>query len=282
MFFFERTFQTVLNGVSGALGPMGAITGIANAVLLLCALFAVYEAYARGGDARMIGIAAAKFLLLGLVLANYDTIFRSVNGTFNQVAVAISPNDWASNWMLQVNQYFTGLGNASWFNLVVSSIVALISVLVQLIAAVVFPIALLIFTILYCLYGAVLYACGPLILALYPAFGVGQLARSYLVNLFIFHAWGIVYALFSVLLTAVNADSLAAMLSADSLGGWFQGASTALLMSLASILFAVMVALIPFLARRIVTGEIGSSMLAIIYTVNSALGSVKSLAMKKG
>jgi hypothetical protein len=78
MFFFERTFQTVLNGVSGALGPMGAITGIANAVLLLCALFAVYEAYARGGDARMIGIAAAKFLLLGLVLSNYDTIFRSV------------------------------------------------------------------------------------------------------------------------------------------------------------------------------------------------------------
>jgi hypothetical protein len=48
------------------------------------------------------------------------------------------------------------------------------------------------------------------------------------------------------------------MLSADSLGGWFQGASTALLMSLASILFAVMVALIPFLARRIVTGEIGA------------------------
>jgi hypothetical protein len=56
-------------------------------------------------------IAAAKFLLLGLVLSNYDSIFRSVNGAFNQVAAAISPNDWASNWMLQVNQYFNGLGN---------------------------------------------------------------------------------------------------------------------------------------------------------------------------
>ncbi len=65
MFFFEQTFQTVLNGISGAVGPMAAITNIANAILLLCALFAVYEAYARGGDARMIGIAAAKFLLLG-------------------------------------------------------------------------------------------------------------------------------------------------------------------------------------------------------------------------
>ena len=52
------------------------------------------------------------------------------------------------------------------------------SVLVQLIAAIVFPIALLIFTIPYCLDGAVLYACGPLILALYPVFGVGQWAPA--------------------------------------------------------------------------------------------------------
>ena len=63
-----------------------------------------------------------------------------------------------------------------------------------------------------------------MVLALYPAFGVGQLARSYLVNVLVFHAWGIVYALFSVLLTAINAQSLGAMLAANSLGGWFQGA----------------------------------------------------------
>ncbi len=275
MFFFEKTFQTVLNGISGAFGPLGTITIIANAVLLLCALFAVYEAYSRGGDARMIGIAAIRFLLLGLVISNYDSIFRGVNSAFNQVAAVISPNDWASNWMGQVNQYYAGLGNASWLNLVASSIVALVSVLVQLVAAILFPIALLIFTILYCLYGAILYACGPLILALYPAFGVGQLARSYLVNLFIFHAWGIVYALFSVLLTAINANTLSAMLAAGSFGGWFQGMGATLLLSLASILFAVMVALIPYLARRIVTGEIGSSMLVIAYVVSSAVRSVK-------
>ena len=45
-------------------------------------------------------------------------------------------------------------------------------------------------------------------------------------------------------------------------------------MSLASILFAVMVALIPFLARRIVTGEIGSSMMTIVHTVSTAVGSL--------
>ena len=72
-------------------------TYIANAILPLCALFAVYEAYARGGNARMVGIAAAKFLLLDLILSNYDSIFRSVNGALNQVTAAILPNDWANN-----------------------------------------------------------------------------------------------------------------------------------------------------------------------------------------
>ena len=33
-----------------------------------------------------------------------------------------------------------------------------------------------------------------------------------------------------------------------------------------------MVALIPFLARRIVTGEIGSSMMTVIHTVSAAFG----------
>ena len=33
MFFFEQTFQTVLNGIDGVGGPMGAITNIANAIL---------------------------------------------------------------------------------------------------------------------------------------------------------------------------------------------------------------------------------------------------------
>jgi len=40
MFFFEQTFQTVLNGIDAAGGPMGAITNIANAILLLCVLSA--------------------------------------------------------------------------------------------------------------------------------------------------------------------------------------------------------------------------------------------------
>jgi hypothetical protein len=42
-----------------------------------------------------------------------------------------------------------------------------------------------------------------------------------------------------------------------------------------------MVALIPYLARRIVTGEIGSSMLTVLHTVSAALGPVKGVPLSK-
>lgn len=266
MFYFQQMFQTALDGIDA--GPtMGAVTNVANSILLLAALFAVYEAYARGGDARAMGIAAVKFLLLGLVVSNYSSIFRNVNGAFNQVAQAIAPNDVLSSWFDQVYNYFQGAGGADFFNLVVSSIVALVSLLVQLIAVIIFPVTYAIFTLLYAFYGSILYVCGPLVLALYPAFGIGQLARSYLVNLLIFEAWGIIYAVFSVLLTLINAQSMAAVFGSGSIGGWFVGASQALLMSLASILFSLLIALIPFLARRVVSGEIGTTMLALAYAI---------------
>ena len=84
-----------------------------------------------------------------------------------------------------------------------------------------------------------------------------------------------------MLLTAINAQSLGAMLAANSLGDGSKARPRALLMSLASILFAVMVALIPFLARRIVTGEIGSSMMTVVHTVSTALGAVKGIPIAK-
>jgi hypothetical protein len=87
------------------------------------------------------------------------------------------------------------------------------------------------------------------------------------VNLLIFQAWGIIYAVFNVLLTLINAQSMAAVFGAGSIGGWFQGAPQALLVSLASILFSLLIAFIPFLARRVVSGEIGSTALAMVGTL---------------
>ncbi len=114
------------------------------------------------------------------------------------------------------------------------------------------------------MYGAVLYVAGPLVLALYPALGVGQLARTFMVNLLVWNAWGIIYAIISQLLTIMSANSLNSIFTSQSFGGAFQGASQMLLISLSSILLSIMILLIPFIAKRVVSGDVGSTMLAVV------------------
>jgi len=146
--------------------------------------------------------------------------------------------------------------------------------LFQGIAALVFPITYAIFAFFYSMYGAMLYVVGPLVLALYPAFGIGQIARTYMVNFLIWNAWGILYAVLSQMLTLMSAGSLSSILSQRSLGGLFSGASAALLISLSSILFSLMIALIPFIAKRVVSGDVGSTMFTVIGAATTALAAV--------
>jgi hypothetical protein len=102
-----------------------------------------------------------------------------------------------------------------------------------------------------------------LVLALYPALGVGQLARTFMVNLMVWNAWGLIYAIISQLLTIMSANSLNSIFTSQSFGGAFQGASQMLLISLSSILLSIMILLIPFIAKRVVSGDIGSTMLTV-------------------
>ena len=100
-------------------------------------------------------------------------------------------------------------------------------------------------------------------LALYPAFGFGQLARTYLVNLMIFNAWGLLYSIFGALMAAINMNSVSNVLNSGNFIGAFNGVTGSLLLGLASILLSLCIALIPFLARRIVEGDVGQTMTTI-------------------
>jgi hypothetical protein len=126
------------------------------------------------------------------------------------------------------------------------------------------------------MYGAVLYVVGPLVLALYPALGVGQLARTFMVNLLVWNAWGIVYAIISQLLTIMSANNLNSIFTAQSFGGAFQGASQMLLISLSSILLSIMILLIPFIAKRVVSGDVGSTMLTVVGVAAAAVRAATS------
>src|SRR5229473_907773 len=280
MFYFEQLLQTALNGIDAA-NVTSAVLGVAGTILLLSFLYSAYEAFAAGGDVRMLASSGTKYLLLGLVFANYGTVFRDVNGMFNSVANVIynstGVGDLFANWMNQLAQYWQANGSTSLWNLVTGLASGVISLMLILTAFVIFPIWYLIFTVFYAMYGSVLYVTGPLVLALLPTRGLGQLSRTYLVNLMIFQAWGLIYAIIQVLMSAVNLSSVDAVLGANGVLNSFVGSSEMILLALTASIFSFSIALIPFIASRIVRGDVGSTMMTMVSTMTATAGAVASL-----
>jgi hypothetical protein len=272
VFYFEQLFQTALAGIDST-NIMTTVLEVAGIILILSFLFSAYQAFTAGGDVRMLAVSAVKYLILGLVFANYGAVFRDVNGMFNSIAGFIynstGVGDLFATWLGQLAQYWQANGNVSLWNLVTGVVSGVISLLLILGAFIIFPVCYLIFTVLYAMYGSVLYVAGPFVLALLPMRGLGQLSRTYLVNLVTFEAWGLVYAILQVLMSAVNLSSMNAVLSANGVLNSFIGSSQMMLLALTAILFSFSIALIPYIASRIVRGDVGSTMLALVGTATA-------------
>ena len=270
MFYFQSMFMNALNGIDSQNITSGSVQ-IANTILIVSFLYAAYQSFASGGDVRALGIAGIKYLLLGLVFANYGAIFRDVNSMFNSVAQSItnlaSATDMFSNWMTQLQTYWTANGNQSLWSAIGGTASGLLDTLLILVAFILMPITYALFALFYSLYGSVLYVTGPLVLALLPSNSVGQLARTYLVNMLVFQAWGLLYAIFSALMVVLNVNSVNNVLNSGGVGGFFQNASQDLLLALASILFSICIAFIPFMASRIVKGDVGGTVLVLLRSV---------------
>lgn len=281
MFYFEQLLQTALNGIDNA-NVTAAVLGVAGTILLLSFLYCAHQAFASGGDVRMLAISGIKYLILGLVFANYGAVFRDVNGMFNSVANFIYSStgvgDLFANWMSQLAQYWQANGNTSLWNLVTGLASGVISLMLILSAFVIFPVCYLIFTFFYAMYGSVLYVTGPFVLALLPARGLGQLSRAYLVNLMTFQAWGIIYAVLQVLMSAVNLSSINAVLGANGVLNSFVGSSQMILLALTASIFSFSIVLIPFISSRIVRGDVGSTMMTMVGTMTAAASAVARLA----
>jgi hypothetical protein len=265
-FYFEQVLQTALNGIDqNVTGPVLQLAGV---ILILSLLYAVYEAYSNGGDVRALGVAGIKYLVLGLVFINYQQAFRSVNGMFNGVADFIyntnGIGDVIQNWLKSVSAYVGQQGLSSFWTLVTGAISGLLDVLLILVGLIILPVSYTLFTLAYVMYGSILYLVGPFVLALWPSRSMGQLSRTYFVNLMIFQSWGLLYAILQVLIAALQMNSVNAVLSGNGVLNAFVGSSQMILLGAVSVLFSIAIALIPFIASRLVRGEVGSTVSAMI------------------
>ena len=271
-FYFEQVLQTALNGIDqNVTGPVLQIAGV---ILILSLLYAVYEAYSNGGDVRALGVASIKYLVLGLVFLNYQSAFRSVNGMFNSVADFIyntnGIGDVIQSWLNSVSAYIGQQGLSSFWTLVTGAISGLLDVILILVGLVILPVSYTLFTLAYAMYGSILYLIGPFVLALWPSRMMGQLSRTYFVNLMIFQSWGLLYAILQVLITALQMNSINSVLNGNGVLNAFVGSSQMVLLGAVSILFSIAIALIPFIASRIVRGEVGNTVFAVAALANRA------------
>ena|SRR5579864_3235116 len=287
-FYFEQLLNTALGGIDSS-NIMTTVLAVAASILLLSFLYSAYEAFAGGGDVRVLAASGVKYLVLGLIFASYGTVFRDVIGMFSSVADFIYSStgvgDLFSNWLNQLSNYAGTNGWSSIWGLITGGISGFLSMIIIMAGFIIYPLSYLLFTVFYALYGSILYVVGPFVLALLPSRSLGVLARTYAVNLMIFGAWSIIYAIIQVLMSAINLNSIDSVLNANGVLNSFIGSGSMILLALVSVLFSICIAFIPFFASRIVRGEVGSTMLALggaAITVASTAAALAGKAVMSG
>jgi hypothetical protein len=274
VFYFEHLLNTALGAIDGT-RVIPTITNMAFAILLIGFLVGLYQAALRGGDLQALAVTAIKYLVVAMILSNWTTVFRDVNGSFTAVADFVSNSSGAGdmfiNWMTQLQQQSTTNPNLTFWDMITGDISGTITVGLLLIAYIVYALAIIIFCFFYTLYGTVLYVTGPLVLALIPVSGIGQLGKTYAINLMIWNAWGILYSVFGALITAIHFNQVNNVLGNGFLG-FLQGVPDSTMLGLVSIFYALAVAMVPFIAKGIISGDVGSTVMALVRAAAAAAG----------
>jgi hypothetical protein len=203
-------------------------------------------------------------------------VFREVYDSFNQVAQFIDNSSGAGDmflsWFDQLKQQFVTNGVTAILPSITASFAAIATALMILVAYLIYAMTVVVFAFFYVLYGCVLYALGPLVLALMPMAGVGQLAKSYATNLMIWNAWGLLYATFGSLITALQFNRIDQVMNQGFIRGFFQGSSDTTVLGMVSIFYALSLGLIPFIAKRLISGDVGSTAYSLVRGGAAAAG----------
>jgi hypothetical protein len=279
MFYFQQLLNQGLDGIDTT-AMITTVVGIGYTILVVGFLIGLYQAALRGGDVQSLAITGIKYLVVAIILANWSTVFRDVNGSCNQVAQFIDNSSGAGDmflsWFDQLKQQFSNNGVGAILPAISASFAAITTALMILAAYLIYAMMVVIFAFFYVLYGCVLYVLGPLVLALLPMSGVGQLAKSYAANLMVWNAWGVLYAIFGSLITAIQFNRVDEVMNQGFLRGFFQGSSSSIILGMVSIFYALALGLIPFIAKKLFSGDVGSTAYSLVRAGAMAVGAAIS------
>jgi hypothetical protein len=166
---------------------------------------------------------------------------------------------------------FNQVGYQKLWGLITGDLPGTVRRLLILVAYLLYPIVIVVFGFFYIFYGSILYIFGPIVIALMPLGAANRIAKAYVENIFIWNAWPILYGGFGALLSAVQMGQIGQMLSQNNFLGGLGNLEGSILIGIVSIVYSLAIAVIPFIAKRIVSGDVGSTAVAMVGTAVTAL-----------
>lgn len=270
---FERFLTQARAGIDST-GITSGMQNVGYVVLLVGFLWQVYHSALHGGDVRGLGASLIKYVVTAVVLINYGAVFSTINQGFvnagNWVSAASGGNVF-ENWASDLKTQYSQAGFQQMWGLITGSIAGLIDGVLVLVAYILYPVVVVVFGFFYMFYGSILYIFGPIVIALMPLGGANRLAKSYVENIFVWNAWPILYGGFGALLTAVQMGQVGQMLNQNDFLGGLGNLEGSFLLGIVSIVYSLAIAVIPFVAKRIVSGDVGSTAAAMVGVAVTAL-----------
>ena len=274
---FERFLTQARTGIDST-GITSGMQNVAYVVLLVGFLWQVYQSALHGGDVRGLGTGLIKYVVTAVVVMNYGTVFTTINQGFVNAgqlgkqcfrsgepisktgrmifANTVQPGRISKDCGASSPGISRGLLDGTSDSCCLSASIRL---------------SIVIFGFFYIFYGSILYIFGPIVIALMPLGGANRLAKSYIENIFIWNAWPILYGGFGALLTAVQMGQIGQMLNQNNFLGGLGNLEGSILIGIVSIVYSLAIAIIPFIAKRIVSGDVGSTAVAMVGTAVTAL-----------
>jgi hypothetical protein len=271
---FERFLTQARTGIDST-GITSGMQNVAYVVLLVGFLWQVYQSALHGGDVRGLGTGLIKYVATAVIVMNYGSVFSTINQGFvnagNWISNATGALNLLDNWKTDLQTQFSQVGFQKLWGLITGDLPGLIDALLILVAYLLYPIVIVVFGFFYIFYGSILYIFGPIVVALMPLGAANRIAKSYVENIFIWNAWPILYGGFGALLSAVQMGQIGQMLSQNSFLGGLGNLEGSILIGIVSIVYSLAIAIIPFIAKRIVTGDVGGTAVAMVGTAVTAL-----------
>lgn len=271
---FERFLTQAVAGIDSTSITSG-MQSVAYVILLVGFLWQVYQAALHGGDVRGLGTNLIKYVATAVVVMNYHTVFTTINQGFvnagNWVNSASGASNLLDNWANDLKTQYSQVGFQNLWGLVTGSTAGILDAALIIVAYILYPVVIAIFGFFYILYGSILYIFGPIVIALMPHGATNRMAKSFAENVFIWNAWPVLYGGFGALLSAVQMGQVGQMLNQNDFLGGLGNLEGSILIGLASIIYSLAIAIIPFIAKRIVSGDVGSTAGALLGAAATAL-----------